>query len=175
MNANLIESSSSINISIGDVSNGMNVDTIKSGGNASILSHGNLNNLTVDGYLKIGSFIKKFTVNNLYMNTNKSLESLYVYNYRSDFVLNNLYVNKVTGVNKVFTINLNNFDLKIPNSLKLDTDSEILYTINNSGNSIITGDIYLNSISKFERDATSKLYGTIYGGDKDYSSVGQNP
>ena len=47
------------------------------------------------------------------------------------------------------------------------------FVVNDKTNSTITGDVYLNNISKFEKDASSKLFGTIFGGDKDYSSASQ--
>ncbi len=42
-------------------------------------------------------------------------------------------------------------------------------------NDFLKADSCINTKSKFERDATSKLYGKIYSGNQDYSSVGQNP
>ena len=67
----------------------------------------------------------------------------------------------------------NNGNLTLVNPLKLDATTNIPFVVNDKTNSTITGDIYLNSLSKFEKDASSKLFGTIYGGDKDYSSASQ--
>ncbi len=61
----------------------------------------------------------------------------------------------------------------MPNGFKLDNFDKILVTFNNKNGAIVKGDVYLNNISYYEQDSNSKTFGNVYGGIKDYSSVGQ--
>ena len=72
-----------------------------------------------------------------------------------------------------YILDILNTNLKSTNGIKLDSIADAKITVNNKTSSVITGVVYLNNISYFERDATSKVIGYIYGGINDYSSVGQ--
>ena len=72
-----------------------------------------------------------------------------------------------------YILDILNTNLKSTNGIKLDSIADAKITVNNKKSSVITGVVYLNNISYFERDATSKVIGYIYGGINDYSSVGQ--
>ena len=93
--------------------------------------------------------------------------------------IGNLVIEKASGFtptpsNFKLQINSNSNLIKFTQDVHLDNiDSNLFVVINNKNNSVMTGRLYLNSVSMFEQDSSSKLYGKIFGGNQDYSSVGQ--
>ena len=80
----------------------------------------------------------------------------------------NAYYNDKLTINNVGNL------IKIINDFHLDNvDSNLFVVINNKNNATIIGNIYLNNVSMFEQDSSSKIYGKIFGGNQDYSSIGQ--
>ena len=81
----------------------------------------------------------------------------------------------ITTATKFTVNNIHNnlSEIIMPNGFKLDNFDKILVTFNNKNGAIVKGDVYLNNISYYEQDSNSKTFGNVYGGIKDYSSVGQ--
>lgn len=139
-------------------------------------------NFQIGNHAAVSTYANDLNVNTLKIllkNNNNVIDFGKSGSYVPTINIGNLVIEKASGFtptpsNFKLQINSNSNLIKFTQDVHLDNiDSNLFVVINNKNNSVMTGRLYLNSVSMFEQDSSSKLYGKIFGGNQDYSSVGQ--